>query len=350
MSPNGLRDEKRCLAAMAQSVKIGAMTSATDLQPGELAALLHFYADAGVEWLVEEAPVDRFAEFSAQKAARAEARMPASARLPAEQGQVAGEGRGQGAGVAQGQEANRGSEQRAPGSSPRQTASSPQRAPARPASSASAGGTPATMAVPDAEAVAAARLAADSARSLGELKTAMEAFNGCNLKNGARTTVFSSPPGPSGIMVIGPAPSPDDDREGIPFCGRQGQLLDRMLAAIGLSRGDVMLSNVIPWRPPGNRSPSMPEINICRPFIDRQIALAEPKYLLLMGNLPARIFFGDSGSIHDMRGAWRNIEVAGRSLPAIATLHPQDLLLAPGMKALAWQDLLSFKARFAAER
>jgi DNA polymerase len=106
-----------------------------------------------------------------------------------------------------------------------------------------------------------------------------------------------------------------------------------------------MLTNVIPWRPPGNRMPSQAEIDICRPFIERQVALAETRALLLLGNFPARFFFGGSGTIHSMRGEWREIGFAGMTLPAIATLHPQELLAAPANKALAWQDLLAFKSR-----
>jgi DNA polymerase len=293
------------------------MNAANDLEARELAALLHFYADAGVDWLVEDEPIDRFAQFAAQKTAQAEARAPASARpqQPVEQPQrTAGEAA-------------------AP--------SSGRTAPARPAAPAPS----ASVSVPDGEAVAAARFAADSARSLAELQTALESFNGCNLKNGARSTVFASGDPSSGIMVIGPMPNADDDRDGMPFSGRSGQLLDRMLGAVGLSRGGVMLTNIIPWRPPGNRMPSPAELDICRPFLERQVALAAPKAMLLLGNFPARFFFGGTGTIHSMRGEWRHVSAGGLDVPAIATLHPQELLAAPGNKWLAWQDLLVFRNR-----
>ncbi len=296
------------------------MDIAKDMDAPELAALLHFYADAGVEWLVEDEPVDRFAQFAAQKAAQAEARAPASTR----QQQPAGN--------------EPGPTSRAAAPTPNRTAPTTRAAAPPPAS--------APVSVPDEQAVASARFAAESARSLDELKTALEAFNGCNLKNGARNTVFASGNPGSGIMVIGPMPNADDDRDGTPFAGRQGQLLDRMLAAIGLSRDTVMLTNVIPWRPPGNRMPSQAEMDICRPFLERQVALAEPKLLLLLGNFPARFFFGGNGTIHSMRGEWRDLSFGGISLSAIATLHPQELLAAPANKALAWQDLLMFKMRF----
>lgn len=290
------------------------MISASDLTPAELAALLHFHADAGVDWLLEEQPVDRFAEFEAMRAARQGSRAtqpraeapPAAARPQPDRRQAA-----------------------------KQAA-----APPAPRSA---------PAIPDEQAVEQARFAAESARSLGELKTAIEAFNSCNLKNSARSTIFASGTPEGRVMVIGPMPSADDDREGAPFAGRSGQLLDRMLAAIGLQRDAILLTNVIPWRPPGNRAPSAHEIEICRPFIERQIALAEPKAVLLLGNFTARHFFGGGETIHGLRGQWRELSILGRTVPAIASLHPQELLTAPINKRLAWHDLLAFKNYIAAE-
>ncbi len=291
------------------------MISVSDLTPAELAALLHFHADAGVDWLLEEQPVDRFAEFEAMRAARrgSQATQPrAESTAPAARSQA----------------------ERRQAAKP----AAPQPAPPR-----------AAPAIPDEQAVEQARFAAESARSLGELKTAIEAFNGCNLKNSARSTIFASGTQEGRIMVIGPMPSADDDREGAPFAGRAGQLLDRMLAAIGLRRDEILLTNVIPWRPPGNRAPSPPEIEICRPFIERQIALAEPKAVLLLGNFTARHFFGGAETIHGLRGQWREIDILGRTVPAMASLHPQELLTAPINKRLAWNDLLAFKNYITAE-
>lgn len=285
------------------------MTPASDLHPAELAALLHFYADAGVDYLLEEEPVDRFAEFASAKAAR---QRPAPS-------------------------------QEAQSSPPAQSAKE------RLAAAAARAAPPAPSAkpafVPDAQAVAAARFAAESARSLAELKSAIEAFQLCNLKNSARSTIFGSGDPSSGIMVIGSMPDADDDREGIPFAGKPGQLLDRMLAAINLSRETLYLTQVSPWRAPGNRAPSAAEADILRPFIERQIALAEPKHILLLGNIAARFFFGNQGTIHQLRGDWREIGVNGVSYQAIATLHPQELLNAPASKALAWVDLQAFRDR-----
>lgn len=286
------------------------MISANDLSPAELAALLHFHADAGVEWLLEEEAIDRFAEFEAMKAAR----RPATTQ-PQQQ-------------------------HFAPGERP----APPRPSAVRPAAAERAASGP-QPAIPDGEAVQQARFVAETARSLAELKTAIEAFNGCNLKHSARSTIFASGDVESGIMVIGSAPSAEDDREGAPFSGKSGQLFDKMLAAIGLTRSSVLLTQVIPWRPPGNRAPSVAEMDICRPFIERQIALAEPKAILLLGNFSARFFFGENDTIHGLRGRWKEIAVADCVIPAIASLHPQDLLTAPVNKRLAWNDLLVFQAK-----
>lgn len=285
------------------------MISANDLSHSELAALLAFHADAGVEWLVEEEPVDRLAEFEAMKAKRAEGRAAPQARNAAPVG-----------------------------TQRKQSAVPAGRDSAPPPS-------PPSVAIPDEQAISEARFAAESARSLAELRTAMEAFTGCNLKNSARNLVAAEGNAASGIMIVGPMPYADDDRDGRPFAGRHGEMLERMLTGIGLSREAVLLSNVVPWRPPGNRVPSEREVDICRPFIERQIALAEPRLLLLLGNFTARFFYASSETIHQMRGQWRELAVGGHVVPALATLHPQDLLTAPINKRFAWRDLLAFKAR-----
>lgn len=286
------------------------ISSANDLSAGQLSALLHFYADAGVEWMLEEEAVDRFAEFDALKSAR----RSASAAAPQVENQQA----------------------------PSRTSPAPRQTPQPERAS----GMP-QPAIPDGEAVQQARFAAETARSLTELKTAIEAFEGCNLKRSARSTIFASGDAASRIMVIGSGPGADDDRDGAPFAGRPGQLLDKMLAAIGLDRAQILLTQVIPWRPPGNRVASSAEMEICRPFIERQIALAEPKVILLLGNFAARVFLGENDTIHGLRGQWREIAAGGHVVPVIATLHPQDLLTAPINKRLAWNDLLEFKRRIA---
>lgn len=287
------------------------MISAADLQAAELAALLAFHADAGVEWLLEDQPVDRIAEFEAMRAAHA-----------ARQGS--------------GDAPARSTDDRQPPSGNAGARNAARAAPREIAAPA--------VAMPDGQAVAEASAAAAGATTLDELRAAMEGFGGCNLKNSARGLVFAQGNMQPSIMVIGPMPNADDDREGLPFSGRQGAMLDRMLAGIGLARTDVLLSNVIPWRPPGNRVPSVPESDICRPFIERQIALAAPNHLLILGNFAARFFFGGTQTIHQMHGEWRQMEIGGRKIAALATLHPQDLAAAPISKRLAWQDLLAFRA------
>lgn len=294
------------------------MISASDLDAAELAALLAFHAEAGVEWLLEEQPVDRIAEFEAMRAAHAARRSAGNAAAGQPEASAA------------------------PGAADRSRPAS-----SRPAREAAAP-SPA-IAIPDGQAVADAAFAASAARSLAELRTAMEAFGGCNLKHSARGLVFAEGNPNPNVMVIGPMPNADDDREGLPFSGRQGLMLDRMLGGIGLDRTEILLSNIIPWRPPGNRMPSGPESDICRPFIERQIELAEPGHLLILGNFAARFFFGSTQTIHQLRGQWRDVVVAGRKIPAFATLHPQDLAAAPISKRLAWQDLLAFRAGLGAQ-
>ncbi|MFD1327643.1 uracil-DNA glycosylase [Mycoplana ramosa] len=291
------------------------MISASDLDAAELAALLAFHAEAGVEWLLEETPIDRIAEFEAMRAAHAARQGAGDTAARSESG------------------------------SNRQTTNA-SRSGSQPATRAATPAAPA-VAIPDSQAVADAAFVASSARSLAELKSAMDAFTGCNLKNSARGLVFAEGNPRPAVMVIGPMPNADDDREGLPFSGRQGAMLDRMLGGIGLSRADVVLTNVIPWRPPGNRVPSAPESDICRPFIERQIELVEPNCLLILGNFAARFFFGGTQTIHQLRGEWRQVVVGGRTIPAFATLHPQDLAAAPISKRLAWQDLLAFRAGLA---
>jgi uracil-DNA glycosylase family 4 len=282
------------------------MNAARDLHPEQLRSLLHFYADAGVEWLLEEEPVDRFAEFQAMRAARGVPVQPEAVSVPQQPAR------------------------QVPVRQEQPRAAAPAPLP--------------NVAIPDGQAVAEAEFAASSARSLDELRTAMEAFNGCNLKTSARCLVFAEGNARPSIMVIGAMPNAEDDRDGQPFSGRQGAMLDRMLGGIGLARSDLLITNVVPWRPPGNRPPSQREADICRPFIERQIALAEPNHLLVLGNFAARFLFRSNDTIHQLRGEWREIDVCGRTIPAFATLHPQDLVTAAISKRLAWQDLLAFRA------
>ncbi|MFQ5562683.1 MAG: uracil-DNA glycosylase [Parvularculaceae bacterium] len=204
----------------------------------------------------------------------------------------------------------------------------------------------ADAAMPADEAAAEARAAARACDSFKALAEAVERFEGCPLKAGASKTVFADGTPASDLLVIGEAPGRDEDRIGKPFVGRAGQLLDRMLAVIGRSREkDVLISNVIFWRPPGNRTPTRVEIAVCRPFIDRLIEITAPKAVLLAGGAPTQALLGVSG-IMRARGVWREIETAsGARFPALPTFHPAFLLRQPGQKKLAWRDLLSLDAR-----
>jgi len=178
--------------------------------------------------------------------------------------------------------------------------------------------------------------------SLSELKAAVMAFEGCELKRQATNTVFADGNPAGGIMFIGEAPGVEEDRQGLPFVGRAGQLLDRMLASIGLDRQKVYITNIVNWRPPGNREPSLEEASICLPFLHRHIELANPKILVLLGAVPARHLMGAQG-IMRARGRWEiyRLHSSGREIPTMLTLHPAYLLRQPSAKRLAWNDFLA---------
>ncbi|MGC3938271.1 uracil-DNA glycosylase [Roseobacter sp. EG26] len=192
--------------------------------------------------------------------------------------------------------------------------------------------------------VAEASRLAEMAQDLDALRAALAGFEHCELKRGARNLVFSDGIPGAPVMIIGEAPGRDEDREGLPFVGRAGQLLDRMLAAIdmGRARADapVYITNVLPWRPPQNRDPHPEEIAMMRPFLERHIALADPQVIVIMGNISAQALLGKRG-ITRLRGNWT--ECFGR--PALPMFHPAYLLRQTGAKREAWADLLSLKAR-----
>jgi len=188
--------------------------------------------------------------------------------------------------------------------------------------------------------VMAARELARSARSLEELRALLESFDGCGLKATASRLCLSrgSPTAP--LMLIGEAPGKDEDRQGKPFVGRAGQLLDRMLAAIGLTEADFYITNIVFWRPPGNRTPSPEEMQVCQPFVERQIELLAPKIVVFLGNAAAKQLTGATEGIMKLRGKW--LELPGHpGTRAMATLHPAYLLRTPLAKRLAWRDLLA---------
>lgn len=189
--------------------------------------------------------------------------------------------------------------------------------------------------------------AAASANSLQELEQAVRDFSGCSLKATAMNTVFCDGDPASRLMLIGEAPGADEDRLGRPFVGASGHLLDRMMAAIGRKRADgYYISNILPWRPPGNRKPTPVETAVCLPFIRRHIELAAPKVIVLLGGTAVAALLGVTEGITRVRGRWYGLRAGGKEIPAIATFHPAYLLRQPQSKGKAWQDLLEIKARF----
>lgn len=200
----------------------------------------------------------------------------------------------------------------------------------------------------DVDVVAVAEAAASRAQTLDELRTALANFEHCELKKGAKNLVFSDGVPGARVMIVGEAPGRDEDREGRPFVGRAGQLLDQMLGAIDMSRtgdaGAVYITNILPWRPPQNRDPKPAEIAMMRPFLLRHIELAQPEMLVVVGNWSCQALLGKRG-ITRLRGEWT--QAAG--LPALPMFHPAYLLRSPEFKREAWADLLSLKARLKKE-
>jgi uracil-DNA glycosylase len=197
-----------------------------------------------------------------------------------------------------------------------------------------------------ADPVVVARSAAASARTLDDLRQAIAAFDLCDLKKGARNTVFADGNPKARVLILGEAPGAEEDREGRPFVGRAGQLLDRMFAAIGLSRTSpdaetaLYITNVMPWRPPGNRDPEPAEIAMMLPFVERHIALVDPQVIVVVGNTPLFALTGSKGILR-ARGTWS--QALGK--PLLPMTHPAYLLRTPSAKREAWADLLSLQAR-----
>lgn len=284
-------------------------------------ALLAWYLDAGVDEVIAREPVDRFANV------RPPAAVPGPAPGPGPR-PASGEGSRALPGVLPGA---------IPGAVPG----------ALPGAAAGL-----RMVEPGAgSAVAAARSAALAAGSLDELRAALTGFEGCALKVTATSTVFCDGVPGAPVMVVGEAPGADEDRAGRPFVGASGQLLDRMLASVGLDRRrNVYISNILPWRPPGNRNPTEGEMGACLPFIQRHIELAAPRVLVLVGGSSAKTLLERSEGITRLRGRWFEWRgpSGGDPLPALATYHPAYLLRSPGQKASAWKDLLALKRWLAA--
>lgn len=201
---------------------------------------------------------------------------------------------------------------------------------------------------PTDEGIKTAREAVKDVKTLEELKTAITSFTACNLKNTAMNTVFADGNKDSKLMLIGEAPGADEDRIGLPFVGQSGQLLDKMLASIGRPRETgFYISNIIPWRPPGNRTPTGAEISLCLPFIEKHIELISPDFLLLLGGTAVSAILDTKESVSFLRGKWHNytIKTTGKTIPTLVTFHPAYLLRSPLQKRAAWKDLLTLQER-----
>jgi uracil-DNA glycosylase len=196
---------------------------------------------------------------------------------------------------------------------------------------------------PPDEALMAARAAAKSAATLEELREILDRFEGCALRATAKQLVFADGNPQSRVMFVGEAPGRDEDIEGLPFVGVSGKLLDRMLAAIGLDRRSVYIANIVPWRPPGNRTPTPQEAAICLPFTLRQIELVNPDVLVCLGGPSAQTLLRFKEGIRKMRGRWFPFHTGTREIRALATFHPAYLLRTPLEKRFAWRDFLAIK-------
>lgn len=295
--------------------------------------ILDFYRASGVDVAVGEEPVDRFEESAKRKAESAN-------RLPARGPAAVGEGA-------------------SPAAPPRFGADRPSgdlKVPLPPLNRDPRRVEPAQpIARPNAvpldpqRALEDARARAASAASLDDLRALLEAFDGCGLKTTAKRLVFEDGARDARLMFVGEAPGSDEDEAGVPFVGRSGGLLDRMLGAIGIKRAEVYIANVVPWRPPGNRTPTPQETELCKPFIWRQIELVAPDILVPLGGPAMQALTGAKEGILRMRGKWLDLEVGGRIVRVLPTVHPAYLLRTPLAKRQAWRDMLAVKAALTAK-
>lgn len=327
------------------------MSDAATLNAAELEAYLEFLSAVGIDSVLEEEPVDRFAQSEAQVAQQAQARAqfqpqqqsfspgaPAPDAPPQNRGQLSVSP----AEMARNMMANGIPDQARQAAQEilqRQKAQKDASVTSAPPTGGDGG-----MAVPNAETVGSAREAAGKAKDLDELRKILAGFDGCNLRLTAKNLVFGDGNPNSRIMFIGEAPGRDEDQQGIPFVGRSGILLDRMLSHIELDRSKVYIANVVPWRPPGNRTPTPHETEICRPFIQRQIELVDPEIVVFLGAASAKTLSGARDGIRKLRGRWLTYAGAETQRRALATFHPAYLLRSPAEKRFAWRDMLLLRS------
>jgi uracil-DNA glycosylase len=291
----------------------------------DLAALLGWYRDMGADEALGDAPIDWLERGDA--APGRQFRLPTATPMPVAPAPLA---------PAPNQPRR---------SQPSPVARTPDLPPRAAPPSAAPGGVqrPFAAVLPDA-AIMGARGVARAAQSLQDLEIALADFEGCSLKATAKNLCFYRGATKSALMLIGEAPGRDEDLAGKPFVGRAGQLLDKMLAAIGLQEEDVHITNIVYWRPPGNRTPTPQEAQVCRPFLERQIELVAPKVVALLGGAAAKHLLDVTEGIMRIRGKRRALRVGTHDAQAMATLHPAYLLRTPAAKRLAWRDLLAIKA------
>ena len=272
-------------------------------------ALLDWYARAGVDQAIDRTPRDRYREGAAAQVAAREV---------------------------------------APAGAPEPTAmAAPEPMPAAAPSDTPPAARPPAPALAPGDATWSAQEIAAACTSLDALAAAVRAFDGCALKRTATNTVIGDGNPAAALMIVGEAPGAEEDRRGLPFVGPAGRLLDRMLAAIGLDRSAVYITNMLPWRPPGNRSPTAEELAICQPFLERQIELIAPRILVLVGGIAAKALLNRREGITRLRGQWFpfSTERMEGSIAATATFHPAYLLRTPQAKREVWRDLLDIEER-----
>jgi DNA polymerase len=277
---------------------------------------LRWQVEAGAAEAIGEAPVDRFAESAAPPASTAP---PASAARPASS-----------------------APQTTPATPSPSPASTPSLAPAPPRPTQATARAPSSIAL----AGTAHELAA-AANTVEELHQALERFDGCALKATATNLVFCDGNPQARVLMIGEAPGAEEDRQGKPFVGPAGKLLDRMLESIGLDRGSVLISNTIYWRPPGNRNPAPEEVAACLPFVERLVEIVDPAVLVLVGGIASKTLLASKDGIMKMHGRWFTFETPrmSRPVPTMPIYHPAFLLRSPGQKRATWRDLLEIRRR-----
>ncbi|MBO0345948.1 uracil-DNA glycosylase [Roseibium sp. CAU 1637] len=303
----------------------------------ELEALLEFHLEVGIDSFLGDAPIDWVARSvelaSAQRQAHAARTQPQS--RPSAGGPAAGAQRPGASAAVPASPGLHSPSAAALGSPPQGEAVAAQQG--KPANS--------TPGLPTAQTVQMARDMAASARNLDELRGRLVEFNGCSLSLTAKNLVFCDGNPEAKVMLVGDAPGREEDQQGKPFVGRSGQLLDQMLRAIGLDRSSAYIGNVVPWRPPGDRTPTQQETELCKPFVVRQIELAAPEVLVLLGAASAKTLMGATDGIRKLRGNWMTYPVAGRDIACIATYDPAYLLKSPIEKRFAWKDFMAIRHR-----